>query len=371
MDPSAKFHTSPVVVNMFCNQAERYPNVYKIGDVIRFHRAKKNRVSEKTVLTTYGDGADNSYILFRRCVDPISGFPVVDSALSVEHPPSPEQPQQPQIDKFGRINFVSREGQHLPLPFLKPKEWSYQSNSRQITFTPFDADTVKNLYNWGMQSLNSHSLHDLHTPLTSMGEVLQNNNGVHVTKFDMVCLVLSKPVQHDTVTVTPELKYSQSLKVWDASLTSVAAPQNDGLGVQPLLGEMEKHLGGVFSHYMGWPADFLAELHSGSFCPGSCEGDVTAGDDWGDVQRWYNERANHFLGDPKLVEQLRKDILNNYTPIHIEDGALQKTFIEQHVRPGSWVRIRDVEVEYDSVRSQHMLCISKRTHVNILLPYFR
>lgn len=225
VDPSTKFHTSPVVVNIFSHEDIRFPGVYKLGDILRFHRAKKKNINNKTVLTTYGEGPETSYVVFRRNVDPLSGFPVVYSDVppdAVENGvqrPSEENDNVsglPCIDRFGRIDIVSGDKQ-IALPNLHEEEWSFQSNSRHITFTPHDADVVKNLYNWGMQSLYIYSLHDTHTPLSTFREVSESNSsGAIVSKFDTVCLVLSPPTRH--ISAQPSGTYL--LKVWDCSLKS-------------------------------------------------------------------------------------------------------------------------------------------------------
>lgn len=369
IDPTNKYHTSPVVVNMFCHKKECFPDIVKIGDVVRFHRAKKNKVQDKTVLTTYGDGGEHSNIVFHRRVDHLSGFPVVHAPL--DHDGAADAtPLSAKSDRYGRINIMMSDGVII-FPYLHVQEWSYQTNSQHVTFTPQDADRVKNLYNWGIQSLHRYSLHDIHIPLNSLRDVLESNSEVQVTKFDLVCLVLSNPSRH--------LDGSYTLKVWDASLSNIIVG-GVGPGMQILVGDLEKELKNVFAHCMGWPVEFVAQLQSGSFCPGSCEGDLTAGGDVAALAEWYRPRLDQFSADQTLLQQLTEDILNRYAVIHIVDAPSQDRYIRKHARPGSWVRIRDVEVESEtrvadsSISSpvvEKKLKMTCRTHVNKILPYFR
>lgn len=356
---------------MFCHAEDRFPDIAKIGDVVRFHRAKKNKVHDKTVLTTYGDGAENSYIVFRRAVDFKSGFPVVHSSSGAHVGfPVPDidlSPPSPVRDRYGRINIMMSDGRRIPLPHLHEAEWSYQSNSQHVTFSPSDADIVKNLYYWGMQSFYGYSLHDSHTPLTSLCGVLNNDTGVNMTKCDMVCLILSNPTRH--------LDGSYSLKVWDASLAKGETTRPVGPGTHVLLDELEQEMGNVFAHCMGWPVELLTELQTGSFCPGSCEGDMTANGDVAALNEWYLPRLEDFKKDSVLLSMLKDDILYNYATVIIENARPQDMFIRKYCKPGSWVRLRELEIEYngsdDARNADKVLKITRRTHVNKILPYFR
>jgi hypothetical protein len=421
IDPSARYHTSPVVVNMFCHSVEPFPEFSKIGDIVRFHRAKKNKVQEKTVLTTYGDGNDSSYVVFRRRVDPFSGFPIVhtaaaaaaaaaataadaaaagyaqgasSSARPLPPPPLPPQadaditPLSPVRDKGGRIDLMQGAGgdrtKKIALPNLHESEWSYQSNSQHITFSAEDADVVKNLYNWGVQSFYNFSLHDRSTPLTTLREVHNSNYaGDMVSKFDSVCLVLSPPTRHlGTVTSA-----CYSIKVWDASLAASRLGHAGGPAMQAQLGELGAGLGHVFAHSKGWPAALLTTLQAGSFCPGNGEaGDLTCAGDLDALNAWYLARVNQFLGDRSLVDQLKEDILSNYATFQIDDATQQDKFLRKYSKPGTWVRLRDVEAEFrrqpDNAAAAAAASssgdtgvttfkITRRTHINNVLPYFR
>ena len=108
---------------------------------------------------------------------------------------------------------------------------------------------------------------------------------------------------------------------------------------------------------------------------------MTEGGDIARLQSWFEPRLNQFSEDSVLVDKLKEDILNNYVTIHLEDGGPQAYFLRKHCKQGSWVRMRDLEIEYkgrpgSTVEelpefNERILKISGRSHINKVLPYFR
>lgn len=337
---------------------------------MRIHRAKKTSNQEKTVITTWSNGVDTSCVVFRRKVDPVSGFPIVcNPAVGAEVDVAPTS------DKFGRIDLMAG-GVWACLPGLPSGEWTYESKSQHITFTPKDADVVKNLFYWGMQSLYKYSLHDVHNPLISFRNVCNSHSsGVMISKFDSVCLVLSPPTRHLAASSSGTTAGSYVVKLWDASLASRLLFNAAGPGMHVQLGELEKEMGNVFAHCMGWPVDLLTTLYSGTFCPSLEDGDLTSVDDLQALNQWFLPRIDQFMNDKSLINHLKEDILNNYATVQIDDAGIQDHFLREHAKPGSWIRLRDLEAEFkqpeNGLPGVTTFKISRTTHINKVLPYFR
>lgn len=108
-------------------------------------------------------------------------------------------------------------------------------------------------------------------------------------------------------------------------------------------------------------------------------GDVTSCSDVKSLNKWFDPLINRYLKDTDLIDQLKEDILKNVITIQMDSAARQELFLRQHVKPGSWIRIRELASEFRlpnsdlsaSDEGETIFRITDRTHINVILPYFR